>query len=213
MYDPKAYVRFALGADVRGVPSRVDLVQYAGGDLLHASRLHARLKGRAATYKFSRRRYRETFDRAFAVDAANAQQLRDWGTPEPRIETVGNLAIDGALLEAQGPPEDGAPDDGILIMPGTRPHEVAQLYPLFFSAALKILQERPEIRIAFGVSPFTPLEQVRVAIERGGDPRVFAQRGRVVHSGERWYLESLDGRNRIPVVFQALRRPSARAWP
>jgi hypothetical protein len=26
--------------------------------LLHAARLHARLKGRAATYKFSRRRYR-----------------------------------------------------------------------------------------------------------------------------------------------------------
>ncbi|HEY1429422.1 MAG TPA: hypothetical protein VGF18_07600, partial [Candidatus Tumulicola sp.] len=41
-----------------------------------------------------------------------------------------------------------------------------------------------------------------------GDPRVYAQRGRVVHSGERWYLESLDGRCRIPIVFRAL--PAAR---
>jgi hypothetical protein len=177
VYDPKTYVRFALGRDVRGVPDRVDLVQYAGGDLLHAARLHARLKGRAATYKFSRKRYRETFDRAYAVDRANVEQLLEWGTPEERIETVGNLAIDGALLEAQGEPEAGSPEDGILIMPGTRPHEVAQLYPLFFTAALKILQERPEIPIAFGLSPFTPPEQVRVAIERSTRLRAARPRG------------------------------------
>jgi hypothetical protein len=204
VYEPKTYVRFALGRDVRGVPDRVDVVQYAGGDLLHASRLHARLKGKASTYKFSRKRYRETFDRAFAVDAANVEQLLGWGTPPERIETVGNLAIDGALLEAQGSPEAGTPEDGILIMPGARPHEVAHLFPLFFTAAIKMLQERPGLPIAFGLSPFTAPEQVRVAIERGGDPRVFAQRGRVVHSGDRWYLESLDGQFRIPIVFNAL---------
>jgi hypothetical protein len=204
VYDPKTYVRFALGRDVSGVPDRVDVVQYTGGDLLHAARLHARLKGRAATYKFSRRRYRQTFDRAYAVDRANAEQLYEWGTPADRIETVGNLAIDGALLEAQSPPEPGAPDDGIVVMPGARPHEVAHLFPLFFTAALKILQERPNLPIAFGLSPFTAPEQVRVAIERGGDPRVFAQRGRVVHAGDRWYLESLDGRHRIPILFRSL---------
>jgi hypothetical protein len=204
VFDPKSYVRFALGRDVPGVPDRVDLVQYAGGDLLHAGRLHARLKGRAATYKFSRKRYSKTFDRAFAVDAANVAQLEGWGTPPERIELVGNLAIDGALLEAQGDSEPGTPDDGILIMPGARPHEVAHLFPLFFTAALKVLQERPEIPIAFGLSPFTSPLQMRTAIERGGDPRVFAQRGRVVHAGDNWFLESLDGRHRIPVLFRAL---------
>jgi hypothetical protein len=204
VYEPKTYVRFALGRDVRGVPDRVDIVQYAGGDLLHAARLHSRLKGRAATYKFSRKRYRDTFDRAFAVDRANVEQLQTWGTPPERIEMVGNLAIDGALLEAQAPPEAGTPDDGILIMPGARPHEVSHLFPLFFTAALKILQERPDLPIAFGLSPFTEPAQVRSAIERGGDPRVFAQRGRMVHAGERWYLESLDGRYRIPVLFRTL---------
>ena len=76
-------------------------MQYLGGDLLHAARLHARLKGRAATYKFSRRRYRSLFDRAFAVDERNAEQLARWGTPPQRIERVGNLAIDGALFEAE----------------------------------------------------------------------------------------------------------------
>ena len=119
-HDPKTYLKFALGGSVTGVPRSVDAVQYAGGDLLHAARLHARLKGKTATYKFSRRRYRALFDRAFAVDQRNAAQLEAWGTPPERIECVGNLAVDGALLEAQAPIEPGTPEDGILVMPGSR---------------------------------------------------------------------------------------------
>ena len=75
VFTPKEYLKFALGARLEGLPARADLVQYIGGDLLHAARVHARLKGRAATYKFSRRSYRSLFDRAFAVDARNVEQL------------------------------------------------------------------------------------------------------------------------------------------
>jgi lipid-A-disaccharide synthase len=204
VFDPKRYLRFAFGRPLEGVPARVDVVQYAGGDLLHAARLHARLKGRAATYKFSRRGYRKLFDRAFAIDAKNAAQLEAWGTPRESILVVGNLAVDGALIEAQEAPEPGAPEDGILIMPGSRGYEVEHLIPFYFTAALRILRERPDLPIAFGISPFTPRERVREAIERGGDPRVFAQRGRLVDEGDRRYLESLDGRVRIPVLANAL---------
>ncbi|MBV8490557.1 MAG: hypothetical protein JO199_08510 [Candidatus Eremiobacteraeota bacterium] len=204
VYDPKQYVKFALGRGLEDVPPRVDLVQYCGGDLLHAARLHARLKGRAATYKFSRRGYRNVFDRAFAVDAKNAAQLEAWGTPRERIATVGNLAVDGALIEAREPAEPGAPDDGILIMPGSRAYEVEHLIPFYFTAALRIVRERPNVRIAFGISPFTPRERVRAAIERGGDRRVFAQRGRLIEEGDRYYLEALDGAVRFPVLSNAL---------
>ena len=203
-HDPKTYLKFALGGSVAGVPRSVDAVQYAGGDLLHAARLHARLKGKAATYKFSRRRYRALFDRAFAVDQRNAAQLEAWGTPPERIECVGNLAVDGALLEAQAPTEPGTPEDGILIMPGSRAYEVENLIPFYFTSALRMLRERPQLPVAFGISPFTPLAQVSAAIERGGDPRVFAQRGRLIVEGDRPFLESLDGGTRIPVLFNAL---------
>lgn len=204
VYDPKRYVAFALGRRPDGVPDRVDLVQYAGGDLLHAARLHARLRGRAATYKFSRKGYRRVFDRAFAVDDANAEQLRGWGVPAGRVVEVGNLAIDGALLAAAAEPEPGVPDDGILIMPGSRGYEVDNLIPFYFTAALRMMRERPELRIAFGLSPFTPLDRVALAVERGGDPRVFAQAGRLVGEGERRYIESLDETVRIPVLRNAL---------
>lgn len=204
VYDPKGYVAFALGRRPEGVPERVDLVQYAGGDLLHAARLHARLRGRAATYKFSRRGYRRVFDRAFAVDDANAAQLRGWGVPAQRVVEVGNLAIDGALLAASAEPEPGTPEDGILIMPGSRGYEVDNLIPFYFTAAVRMLRERPDLPIAFGLSPFTPFDRVARAVERGGDRRVFAQAGRLVSEGERRYIESLDGKFRVPVLQHAL---------
>lgn len=204
VYDPKTYLRFALGRRVDGVPERVDVVLYVGGDLMHAARVHARLHGRAATYKFSRRAYRKLFERAYAVDAKNAVQLRDWGTPGERIAIVGNLAIDGALLEAQAPPQAGTPEDGVLVMPGSRTYEIENLIPFYFTAAVRMLRERPSLPIAFGLSPFTDMAHVRQAIERGGDPRVFAQRGRLVEIEGRAYLESPEGDARIPVLTNAL---------
>jgi hypothetical protein len=204
VYDPKSYVRFALGRSVEGVPDRVDVVQYLGGDLMHAMRVHARLKGIASTYKFSRRAHRNRFARFFAVDENNVKQLLEWDSPPDRIVRVGNLAIDGAIMEAQQPVEAGAPHGGLLIMPGSRTYEVANLIPFFFTAALRIVRERPGLPIAFGISPFTPLEDVRAAIEAGGHPRLYAQRGVLIGDAEHPYLASADGAVRFPIVRNAL---------
>lgn len=204
VYDPKTYVRFALGGSIAGLPEQLDLVHYFGGDLMHAIRLHKRLGGIATSYKFSKKSYRATFARWYAVDAKNVEQLREWETPADRIEVVGNLAIDGALLEAQQPLEAGAPDDGILVMPGSRGYEVENMVPFFFTMALRIVRERPGLPIAFGISPFTPLDDLRAAIEAGGDPRVWSQPGRLIEDGDRVYLASIDGSVRFPVLRNAL---------
>jgi lipid-A-disaccharide synthase len=203
VHDPKAYVRFALGRGGADMPSHVDVVQYLGGDLMHAVRLAGRLKATATSYKFSKRGYRERFARVFAVDTKNVEQLRDWQTPEERIAVVGNLAIDGALLEAQQPLEPGAPEHGVLVMPGSRGYEVEHLIPFFFTMALRMRRESPELPIAFGISPFTPIADVRAAVEKGGDPRVWAQRGRVIEEDGRIYLAGEDG-IRFPVLRNAL---------
>jgi hypothetical protein len=204
VYEPRSYLKFALGGRLDDLPSRVDVVQYVGGDLLHAARLHARLKGRAATYKFSRRRYRELFDRAFAVDGKNVEQLVECGTPPERIERVGNLAIDGALFEAALPSQPDAPEGGILVMPGSRSYEIENMVPFYFAVALRIARERPEIPIAFAVSPFTQNAELRVAIERGGHPRMFGRPGRLVTENGRTYLTSNGDTLHIPVLRSAL---------
>ncbi len=201
--EPNSYVKMVLGARPKNAPARVDVLQYIGGDLMHAALLHRRLRGRIATYKFSRHRYRRLFDRAFAVDARNARELQRCGTPLERIETVGNLAIDGALQEAALRPEPGAPEDGILFMPGSRPYEVANLIPFYFAVALRIRQERP-LPMAFALSPFTTQEQVLTAIESGGHPRMFGRTGRFVSEDGCEYLATGDGAVRIPILRNGL---------
>jgi hypothetical protein len=196
-YAPGAFVRFALGRPLPGLPAQVDRVQYLGGDLGHAVRTHARLGGIATSYKFSRKRYAQTFERVFAVDAANADQLVGWGVPRDRIRVVGNLAIDGALGEAAGdfgdPPSDAA-RDGILLFPGSRKHEVANILPLFVRVAVNLRRRLPGVPIAFAGSPFVSDDAMRAALERGGEhPLAYGRRaelidGTVVADGEAFPL-------------------------
>src|ERR1035437_1603091 len=171
-YPPSDYLRLALGRGVEGLPAGADRVQYLGGDLSHAARVHARLGGVASSYKFSRKRYAATFARVFAVDEANRKQLVDWGTPADGIRIVGNLAIDGALGEASGaygdPPSEAA-RDGIVIFPGSRKHEVANLFPMFVRVALNVRRMLPGVAIAFAGSPFVPDEAIAAALARGGE--------------------------------------------
>lgn len=204
VYEPGEYVRFALGRSVAGEPPAVDVVQYMGGDLMHASRLRKRLGGLATAYKFSKPRYAATLTRAYAVDEANVKQLLAWTVPQERIVEVGNLAIDGALIESEQPLEERAPLDGILIMPGSRKFEVEEMIPFFLTAARRIHRERPEIPIAFGLSPFTDLDAVRAALARGGDPRMWSEKGRLVREGDDAYAESADGSLRVPILRNAL---------
>ncbi|HEX4012583.1 MAG TPA: hypothetical protein VHX17_01700 [Candidatus Cybelea sp.] len=204
VYDPKQYLRFSLGGRLADLPPQVDVVQYLGGDLTHAKRVRARLQGRAATYKFSRRSYRSLFERAFAVDAHNVEQLEQWGIARDRIERIGNLAIDGALFEAGQAREEGTPEDGVLFMPGSRVYEVENLIPFYFAVALRMLRDRPGLPVAFAISPFTSRALLQAAIERGGHPRMFGRRGRLVTEGGREYLQDERGGARVPVLRNAL---------
>lgn len=204
VYDAKAYLRFALGRSVPGMPDRADVTLYLGGDLMHAARIHRRLDGRFASYRFTRRKYARRTARAFAIDERDVRALTGAGIPRERVELVGNLAIDGAFLEASAPPERGVPAGGILFMPGSRRYEVEHMLPFFFTTALSIRREAPHVPIAFGISPFTSYEQVRVAVERGGTPLVFAKRGALVETPDGPALSSADGAVRFPLLRNAL---------
>lgn len=204
VYDTKTYVAAALGRRVAGLPDRVDVVLYLGGDLMHASRLHRKLGGSLMTYRFTRRKYARVTERAFAIDANNAADLVAAGMASEHVTIAGNLAIDGALVEAGAPVEPGAPVDGMLFMPGSRDYEVENMVPFFFTAALAIRREHPNLPIAFGISPFTQLGEVRAAIESGGRPRMFSKSGKLAETSAGNELVSIDGSQRFPVLHNAL---------
>ncbi|HEY0798718.1 MAG TPA: hypothetical protein VGD50_06180, partial [Candidatus Baltobacteraceae bacterium] len=217
VFGPADYLRFALGRKLEGAPARVDVVQYLGGDLMHAARLRARLGGRARSYKFWGRPYRKTFERVYAVDAANEKSLRAQGMDADGVEVVGNLAVDGVFAEVAG--RFGRPDgspvdaDGILIMPGNRRHEIASLVPFFLQMAVHLSRLAPELPVSFGISPFTTKEELERAVATGGHRLFWGARGtvieeRVEQDGEvqsRLWLQPLADTRRVPVVRDAMR--------
>lgn len=209
VFEPSRYLAFALGGALAGAPDRVDGVLYLGGDLMHAARVRARLHGKAAAYKFSRSRYAASLARAYAVDEANVAELQAWGVPADRIERVGNLAIDGAIAQANEPLPTWFERDGIVVLPGSRSYEVEHMIPFFFTAALRMRAERPSVPIAFGISPFTSLDAVEKAIEAGGDARVWSKKGRLIRESERAWIADGNGERRFPIVRESLAAAAA----
>jgi hypothetical protein len=206
VYPRGDYLRFALGRSLAGLPVRVDRVQYLGGDLMHAARLHDRLGGIATAYKFSRRRYAARFARVFAVDEANREQLRGWGVPDERIAVVGNLAIDGALDEAAGHFGDADGDaarDGIVLFPGSRKHEVQSGLPMFVRIAREIRRRLPEVPLAFARSPFTTDDEIARALAEGGVRTAYGLRAQLASEGEAAAIVA-EG-ERYPLVRAAMR--------
>jgi hypothetical protein len=216
VFAPAEYVRFALGGRLADAPQAVDIVQYLGGDLLHAARVRSRLGGTLRTYKFARRGGARKLERAYAVDAKNAAGLERTGVPRERIETVGNLAIDGALGEAAGAYPLSGEDvslepGGILIMPGTRPGEIDNMAPFFLRTALRLHERRPDLGVAFAISPFTPENQLARILNAGGHRNTWAARGRIVPHGASIAIQADDGGPPLPVVRDAMRyAPHAR---
>ncbi len=87
VYDPKTYVRVALGRGVcPSCPRASTSCSILGGDLMHAVRLHGRLHGDCVDLQILQGTpIARRFARFFAVDAKNVEQLRAWHTPEERI--------------------------------------------------------------------------------------------------------------------------------
>jgi lipid-A-disaccharide synthase len=213
---PPDYVRFALGGRLLGAPDRADLVLYLGGDLLHAARVHGRLGGRARSYKFARKRWVKTFERVYAIDAKNRRELEGLGFEDERVELVGNLAVDGALGEAAGAFGPGTPGPAmapgsILVMPGSRRHEIASGVPFFLHVAAFLRDRRPDLPVAFALSPFTSDAEIARALATGGHPNVWGVRGTVVPMGEGIGLLPEGATVPFPVVRDAMRHaPHAR---
>jgi len=214
VYRPREYIRVAFGGSVEGLPKRVDRVQYLGGDLMHAVRLQRRLGGAASSYRFSRPRYRRTFERVFAVDESNRAQLVRWKTPLERIEVVGNLAIDGALMEAGGTFAEGSERErelargGLIILPGSRRSEIWNMLPMFLGVAVQLRRRERELPIAFGISPFTTEDELARALASGGDPLAYGTRGRLEHADGLTFIAAENG-ERFPLTRSTMRAARA----
>lgn len=176
--DPRTYGRFLLGRHVAGLERVRGVLQYLGGDLFHAATIARRLGLRPMTYKFSKRSYARLFERFFALDERNAQELRAMGAPPDRVRVVGNLVADSVVGSLQEPPPPPGTGSGVCILPGSRPYELRFLMPFFMAVARELVRLRPGLAITFVVSPFNSDDELRAGVEWSGDPQHFGVAGR-----------------------------------
>jgi hypothetical protein len=211
-FGPRDYLKFALGRSLPGAPKHVDIVQYLGGDLSHAARLHARLGGRARSYKFWSRSYGKVFERVYTIDENNEYSLEKKGLDVTFMDRVGNLAIDGVLAEMAG--RFGVRDasiiaeDGVFFLPGNRRNEIANMVPIFLQAAVHLQRLAPGLPVAFGISPFTKKEELERALALGGHRLAWGTRGTVIERDGRLWLQASAKAPPFPVVRDAMRHGS-----
>jgi lipid A disaccharide synthetase len=175
--DPHAYGRFLLGRHVAGMERQSGVLQYLGGDLFHAATIARRLELSPLTYKFTRRSYARLFERFFALDEHNAQEMRSTGAPPDRVRVVGNLVADSVVSSLREPPPPPGVGSGVCIMPGSRPYELHFLMPFFMAVARELVKLRPEVEVTFALSPFNSDEEMRESVEWSGDPQHFGVQG------------------------------------
>jgi hypothetical protein len=176
--DPASYGRFLLGRRVPGLERTSGFLQYLGGDLFHAKTVARRLGLHALTYKFTKRSYATLFERFFAVDEANAAQLRALGAAPDRVRVVGNLVVDGVVGSLEVPPPPPGTGEGVAIMVGSRPYELRFLMPFFLAVARELVRLRPQTVVTFLISPFNTEEEVHAAVGWRSDPVFHGLAGR-----------------------------------
>jgi len=181
VHSPSTYFRVALCG--RGRLPPFDGVLYLGGDVMHAVVLRRRLGARLFAYRYVPRWIAAGVDHAFALDEQNRRRI-ERVVPSERVTVTGNLAVDGALAEASREPETTAPLDGVLFMPGSRRREIAHLLPFFATVAVHLRRLRPDLPIAFGLSPFTKNEAIATALRPPLEPQLYAKPGSLVALGE-----------------------------
>jgi len=93
-----------------------------------------------------------------------------------------------------------------VILPGSRRHEVANIYGMFVAAAIQLRRRLPDVPIAFGRSPFTSDAELDAALRSGGDPRAYGARAALIDGG----TAIRSGGDVFPLV-RATMRTAARA--
>jgi len=173
---PKRYLRFLMGRPTEGMERGPGALQYLGGDLHHANTIAKRLGLVAMTYKFSKRSYAHTFERFFAIDEPNAEQLRATGAPESKVRVVGNLVADAVLESLTVPRPTPGRGETLCLFPGSRPPELRALLPFLLDVALQVMRARPGLRTSVTVSPFNTDDEIRASLAHP-DPAFGGVRG------------------------------------
>lgn len=134
---PALHLSLAEGARERGIPVLYYIVP----------QVWAWREGRA-------RRLARACDRACAILPFEPELLRAYGVD---ARFVGHPLLDGGASGGSRASERGASASPTLaLFPGSRPHEVARMLPVFAAAARRVQEARPGTRVFVAAAPGAP---------------------------------------------------------
>lgn len=171
-FGPADFLRYALlGIAPAGFrPGRRGAVLFLGGDLANAVLLRKRLGYPAVAYTEGFVNWSDSFARFAVPYAATRAKVLAKGVPEGKAVVVGNLMLD-AVVPVRSPQEvresldaASASAELVLLLPGSRPAEVALATPLLVRAAELLHAARPQARFVLSLSPFARPAQLAEAL-------------------------------------------------
>lgn len=193
------FLRYALlGIVPAGFhPGRHGAVLFLGGDLYNAVLLRKRLGYPALAYTEGFVNWTDAFARFAVPYTATRERILAKGVPEAKAVVVGNLMLDAVRPGREASEVRQSLDAGaaelVLLLPGSRPAEVALATPLLVRAAELLHAARPQTRFVLSLSPFARPAQLAEALA-GSYAAEWGARGTVLPDGT-----LLAGDCRIPV--------------
>jgi hypothetical protein len=180
---------------------------HLGGDLAYAARLARRWQTPAWAYQWAQPRWDKHLLGYFVKTAADEQRLRRQGIAPPKIHVVGDLIVDAvqvALTRSQGqdqsqgellaPATSSAATPHVVLLTGSRLHEVRYLAPFYLEVADRVRQQHPGARFSLLVSPFLEFSSLRSALQLPPDSKFGGVSGRLDDSDPAvWTLQAPSG--------------------
>ncbi len=170
--------------------SKKGVVVFMGGDLFYAHMIARKLRLHAIAYTYGRIAWKNTFSKFLFPDSKSAESALKSGLKMKKMGIVGDLMVDG--VESKMTRRDVGFDENketLVFMPGSRPKHTSFLAPFFVKAAELLLKIKPNIQIAFALSPYTRHHMIEDTIVKELDNSYF-----VFEKDNRKYLSTKSGK-------------------
>lgn len=192
---PQEFKKWAIqNKQPKGIKfSNKGVVLFMGGDLLHAVVLSKKLKYPAYAYTMNKIAWNNMYSAFFVPDEKMADKARKLKVPEEKIFVVGDLMVDAVSLDGQ---QKDKKNFTITLMPGSRPAHLRFLAPFFLKVADLIKEERPDIDLVFGLSPYSnplKLEEYLSSNKMKNEDKKDGTHGRLEMTDGNKYIVSAKG--------------------
>lgn len=150
------------------------IVIFMGGDLLHGKIISGRLKFPAIAYTEHHTSYKGSYKKFLVPDKLIFEKFRKRGLETEKMEIIGNLMVDGVMLNLKGSSKEEVakrwdldPHKKIIsFLPGSRNFQIGGTLPYYLSIAEIISKKLSDIQMAIILSPYMTMDKLNRTLKK-----------------------------------------------